>query len=274
MKDLLEKLQKLGLSGREAEIYLALLSKKELTAPEIGKITSVTRTKSYEILQNLIKKGLCNVRYKNGKKVYCSIEPSIALQNLLSVYEKELSEKKKLVERFQDDLVALHKKKEVINDPLDYIEVLSDINQIKDRWLNIQKNTKKEILVFSKPPYAQPLEDNIEVEAEGLKMNKIVVKGLYEYYGLTSEERDNLIKLIETYQKLGEETKIIKELPMKLIISDDKITMFALKDRVSLKPSITTMIVDHPSFATALKNVFESYWAKAISLEDFKRNLL
>ncbi len=70
MNDLIEKLQKLGLSKRESEIYIALLKKKEFTAPEIGKITSVSRNKSYEILQSLVKKNLCTEKYKNGTKVF------------------------------------------------------------------------------------------------------------------------------------------------------------------------------------------------------------
>ena len=48
-----------------------------------------------------------------------------------------------------------------------------------------------------------------------------------------------------------------------------KVTMLALKDPVSLMPSITTMIVSHKSFAQSLKEVFESYWEKSISPEDF-----
>jgi len=49
-----------------------------------------------------------------------------------------------------------------------------------------------------------------------------------------------------------------------------KITMFALNDPISLKPSITTMIKNHPSFAMTLKYVFESIWEKAIPFEEFK----
>jgi HTH-type transcriptional regulator, sugar sensing transcriptional regulator len=38
-----------------------------------------------------------------------------------------------------------------------------------------------------------------------------------------------------------------------------------------MKPSITTMVVNHPSFALAQKEVFKSYWTKSISFEDFKK---
>ena len=274
MKDFQEKLQGLGLAGREAEVYLALLKKKELTAAEISKITTITRTKSYEVLQNLVKKGVCNERNKNGRKLFSSVEPTIAIQNMLSVYEEELNRKKLLAEQFREDLVALHKIKENNSYTLDYIEVLTDVKQIRERWLDFQKNTKKEMLVFVKPPYTSPaIETNIQAESELLKKNKIIIKGIYEYENLTSEEINSLIRIIESYQKIGEDARIIKELPMKLAIYDETITMLALNDKISLKPSITTIIVDHQSFAKAQKEVFETYWAKSIPIEDFKRNL-
>jgi HTH-type transcriptional regulator, sugar sensing transcriptional regulator len=60
---------------------------------------------------------------------------------------------------------------------------------------------------------------------------------------------------------------------MKLVISDVTITMFALNDRISLKPSITTMIVNHPSFAFAMKKVFEAIWNSSITLEEYMLNV-
>ena len=274
MEELIEKLQELGLSGREAEIYLALLTNRELNAPEVAKITSVTRTKTYEILQNLAKKGVCNERYKDGMKVFSSVEPTIAIGNLLSVYENELNRRRRLAEQFKDTLIELHNTKRGKNVPLDYIEVLTDIRQIRERWLTIQKNTKKELLIFTKPPYSAPLEGNVEEEAKLLK-DKIVDKSIYEFNNINSaEEINNLVATIETYQKIGEDARIIKELPMKLAISDETITMLALNDRISMEPSITTMIIDHPKFAKAQKKVFESYWNEASTIEEFKRNLI
>jgi sugar-specific transcriptional regulator TrmB len=269
MKDNIVRLQELGLTRREAEIYLALLSKKELTASEVAKITSVSRTKSYEILQNLVKRKVCNENFKNGTKIFSSVNPDIAIQNLISIYEEDLKRKKRVAEKSRDELREMYNTNRIINDPLNYIEVLSDIRQIRDRWITIQKNTKKELLVFTKPPYSVALEDNIEEETESLT-NQVVGKGIYEYKGITSpEEKNNLKKMLLAYQKIGEQVRLVEELPMKLVISDETIAMFALNDRVSLQPSITTMIIDHPSFAAAMKKVFESYWAVSIKVEDF-----
>ncbi len=278
--DLINKLQQIGLTRREAEVYIALLQKKEFTAPELAKITTITRTKVYEILQNLIKKGTVNESYKDGQKVYKGISPRIAMQNVILLYEQEIEQKKKTeisrmksaATHLEDDLHALHESNLNNIEPLDYIEILTDLGQIRDRWKKFQKNTRNEILVFTKPPYTAALEDNIEVQSEALRENKIIDKCIYEYNGLTAEGVTGLIKTIEQYQSIGEESRVIKELPMKLAISDETLTMLALNDRISVRPGITTIIVDHPDFAKAQKAVFETYWEKSITIEEFKRN--
>jgi HTH-type transcriptional regulator, sugar sensing transcriptional regulator len=267
MKELLEKLLYLDIPRREGEVYLALLQKKEFTAPEISKITSVSRTKSYEILQNLVKKGLCNENYRNGIKVFSCIDPKIVMENILSDYEK----KKKVADELQLTLNELFKNNEKIESPLDYIEILTDTEQIKERWLTIQKNTKKELLYFTKPPYVSSLDDNVDNELDIIN-NEVMVKSLYEFKDESQIEIDNLIKIIEMYEKVGEEVRILKELPMKLVVSDDTISIFALNDRISLKPTMTSILVNHPSFSKAMKEVFESYWQKGITLEEFKQN--
>jgi sugar-specific transcriptional regulator TrmB len=311
--ELIKKIQQIGFSRREAEIYIALLQKKEFTASELAKITTVTRTKIYEMLQNMVRKGICNENNKNGQKFYRAVKPKIILQDVISNYDLEIEQQKKAaIEQQKKNDLALQKKtaieqnkimaleKKIINtieqkkmtamslekelsslhennlnnfESLDYIEVLTDKGQIKEKWLTIQQNTKKELLAFTKPPYVVSLEDNIEKEQEAMK-NKIVVKGIYECKHLTSaKEKKNFIEIIESYQRLGEEAKIIDELPMKLAISDETITMLSLTDRISMQPSITTIVIDHPSYAAASKKIFESYWASAISIEDFISDL-
>jgi sugar-specific transcriptional regulator TrmB len=273
MNGLIDKLQKLGLSKRESEVYIALLTKKEFTAPEIGKITSVSRNKSYEVLQSLVKKNLCTETYKNGTKVFSGIKPDIALQNIISAYENELNEKKELSDQFREELMKIHSEKQQGSGSLDYIEVFTDIGQVRDRWESIERNTQKELLVFTKPPYSVSLEETLPV-AEEVKTKKITIKSIYEFSTLKSyEEVNELLRMIDIYKKMGEEARIIEELPMKLAISDNNTTIFVLNDKISVQPSMTTMIVEHPAFAVALKKVFDGYWKEAMPIDTFKKNV-
>ncbi len=47
-------------------------------------------------------------------------------------------------------------------DPLDYIEVLRDRSAINERFGELQDGIEREILVFTKPPYATPAQENTE----------------------------------------------------------------------------------------------------------------
>ena len=263
----------------------------------------------YEILQNLVNKGICNEITRNGQKFYSAAEPKMVLQKIISIYDYEiknekkdseeqknkitllfqekalaeqnrlteitqkkistLEKKKNLAISIEDELAALYLKNQQYSKPLDYIEILTDKEQIKEKAMAIQKNTKRELLAFTKPPYTMSFDENIVAEEETMQ-SKLIIKSIYESKNITSpEEVRNFIKMIDAFQRIGEETRIVEELPMKLAISDDTITLLALNDRLSLSPTITTMIIDHPSFAKALKAVFESYWNSAMTLEEY-----
>ena len=47
-------------------------------------------------------------------------------------------------------------------DPLDYIEVLRDRRAISERFDELQQGIKHEILVFTKPPYATPVQEEVQ----------------------------------------------------------------------------------------------------------------
>ena len=271
MTDLIEKLQRIGLSKREAEIYITLLSKKDFSAPEIGKITSVSRNKSYEVLQSLVKKKLVSETLRNGTKAFSAIQPDIALQNIISVYEDELNEKRDLSVSFSDELMQLHAANEQVSNPLDYIEILTDLGQIRKRWMDLQANAALEILGFNKPPFAVSLEQNVGNQQKTME-KKIRERGIYESSDIASEASlKHFIEAIEAYESIGEEVRVAPSLPMKIIIIDERITMLALNDPVSMKPSITTIIVEHPDYARAQKLIFEYYWNLSCTIREFKK---
>ena len=81
---------------------------------------------------------------------------------------------------------------------------------------------------------------------------------------------NEFIETIQLYVDASEEARMIERLPMKLVIMDEKITMLTMNDPIAMKPSITTLVVTHPDFAHIQKEVFESYWAKAMLFDEFK----
>ncbi len=84
---MIEKLQKIGLSNKEAQIYLALVKKGEATANELAKQTSSQRTVAYNVLQQLLTKGFVNYVKKGNVRLYKISDPKSLSA---SIREKEI----------------------------------------------------------------------------------------------------------------------------------------------------------------------------------------
>ena len=261
----IKELTSLGLSENEAKTYLTLLAKSSMTVGEIAKISGVPRPKLYEILTKLIVKGLCTEKIGKVKR-YRVVAPNIVKKKLIGDYQAQLEQKKIIAQNFSNAVNSIYQQNMNKTDPLEYIEVLKDKKQIHRRWISLQNEAKQEILAFTKAPYTILLSENIDEESNTLKRG-VAIRSIYEYKDVINED---LVSVISSWVFAGEEARVVEELPIKLAIFDEKITMLALNDPISLKPSITTMIINHPSFAKAQKYVFESIWEKAMPFKEFK----
>ena len=104
MNTLIEKLKKTGLSGNESKVYLELLRRGSISANDLSKKLGMDRTLAYQVLNNLIEKGLVSHIIKDGKKHFDVINP----ENLLI----QVKEKEKFIESLIPELNRIEKIKE------------------------------------------------------------------------------------------------------------------------------------------------------------------
>ncbi|MFH0869663.1 MAG: helix-turn-helix domain-containing protein [archaeon] len=79
---MLEKLQRIGLSKKESEIYLALAKRVGATANQLSKETSSNRTVCYNVLQQLVEKGIVTYAKKNGTRIFAAANPDSLLAGI------------------------------------------------------------------------------------------------------------------------------------------------------------------------------------------------
>jgi len=131
MKDfsfwMLDKLKQLGLSKKEAEIYMALAKQGEASANELARKTSSNRTVVYNVLQQLIEKGFVSYVKKKGKRVYLISNPKSLLA---SVRERE-----KLVGEVAEEIGKLSKRRESYRN----VEVYEGIEGMKSVFQEVRK---------------------------------------------------------------------------------------------------------------------------------------
>ena len=101
-KELIEKLKVFGLNSYEAKIWTALLSRGVSTAGELSDIANVPRSRAYDILESLEKKGF--IVSKIGKPIkYIAISPEEVIERVKKNMKKEAEERVKAL-----DLSLIH----------------------------------------------------------------------------------------------------------------------------------------------------------------------
>jgi sugar-specific transcriptional regulator TrmB len=258
----LSKLTQLGLNVYEAKAYLALLDRESSTATQVADLSGVPRQRIYDILASLVTRGLAISRPGRHGTRYAAVAPEVALNTLLAQEQQRISMLQTITTELVDTLGAQYSAGQEESSPLQYIEVLRGRTAISQRFAEIQANCKREILIFTKPPYAKLPQENVE----GLEtlQRQVRARSLYEYDVLSDAET---AQAIEFFVAQGEEARFVENLPLKLVIVDEEIVMFALEDPVAGRADLTIMVVEHRQLAQVMKLAFETLWVQGETLE-------
>ncbi|MFA6227568.1 MAG: helix-turn-helix domain-containing protein [Patescibacteria group bacterium] len=108
----INELKKIGLSDKEAKVYLATLELGQASVQDISKKAGVNRPTTYVILDSLIKKGLCSTYAGKDKKVRYIAESPEMIISALELEKAEIEEKQKMINDLMPQLRAIYNKQE------------------------------------------------------------------------------------------------------------------------------------------------------------------
>ena len=96
-KNFLNKLKDFGLNTYESKLWTALLSRGVSTAGELSDIANVPRSRSYDVLESLEKKGF--IVMKLGKPIkYLAVPPAEVIERVKKRVSEEASRHGELLE--------------------------------------------------------------------------------------------------------------------------------------------------------------------------------
>jgi sugar-specific transcriptional regulator TrmB len=103
---MLKELQDIGLSEKEARVYIAALELGPTTAEKLAVQAKVNRSTTYVQLDSLLKRGLVST-YEEGKKTFFAPESPELLKHTLELGRKEFEAKEKMLGALMPDLKHL-----------------------------------------------------------------------------------------------------------------------------------------------------------------------
>jgi sugar-specific transcriptional regulator TrmB len=244
----------LGLNGYEAGAYVALTRRGRATAAEVARLAGLPRQRIYDVLDGLVERGLATIEPGRPAR-YTAVAPTNAVGALLAAHRATLARLEQDAAQAVELLTPAYRDGRNANDPLTYIEVLREPAAIAARFEELEASAQHEILVFTKPPYAlEPAENvaGLQLLARGVAARSVYERSVYD--------DPAVVDAVRVFIDAGEQARVVDELPLKLVLIDERVALFTMEDPVAGATDLTIMIVEHPGFARLLRLAFQHVW--------------
>ncbi|MEI6144033.1 MAG: helix-turn-helix domain-containing protein, partial [Candidatus Berkelbacteria bacterium] len=138
--DIKTTVEKLGLNPNQAMVYLAVLQIGSGSIQKIAQKSSVKRTTTYSILDNLIQRGLVTYRQKGAHREYFAENPK-KIPSLIERQVMQLQDRQKNIEEVLPELASLynvHSTKPTVR----VYEGIEGIKQVFEETLSLKKGSE------------------------------------------------------------------------------------------------------------------------------------
>lgn len=247
-KELMDKLKVFNLNSYESKIWLALLMKGSDTAGSLSDLAEVPRSRCYDVLESLEKKGF--IMMKIGKPIkYIAVSPSEVVERLKQKLKLELQDQVKQIENVkQSDLMT--SLNELFNSgkneakPEEMTALIKNNKNIENHLNYMMRNTDS---IF------------LSVDSKSLKKTLPIIKEIMKTAGKTVKiitDKETDASLLNEISKLAEVKQI--ENTKRFCVTDENAALFLTDDTEN------SMIWLNSTYSVeTLKDLFDAKWAMA-----------
>lgn len=238
----------------ETKVWLALLSKGISSAGEIAELSGVPRSRTYDVLESLEKRGF--VIQKLGKPVkYIAVKPEIVIEKLKNNTVQHAEERVKTLSNLKDtseykELTELHK---TGVDPIKNHELSTSIKGRSNLYIqmrSVMESAEKSVYLTSSSYELLSKSKMFKETFAKLKKRNVDVKVMI---GDDKEEAKKLSK------KFSVEIKS-KPLHARFVIADKTELIFTIKPTNVHEDFDYGVWINSPFFTNSLAYMFELAW--------------
>ena len=256
--ELLSKLRRyFDLNLYEVKLWAALLSRGVSTAGELSDIADVPRSRSYDVLESLEKKGF--VVMKLGKPIkYIAIPPSEVVERVKKNMHSNAQEKIKRLDVIKtsplmQELDTLHTNGISLVDPADMSGCLRGRNNLYNHLDLLIKEAKSSVNIMTS-------DKGFMRKAEGLKgtLEKANKRGVsIRISAPITKESKSAVDSLKNIAEVRHNSKI----DSRFVTVDGKDMVFMTLDDKEVHPSYDLGVwVKTPYFTKAMDQMFDTHW--------------
>jgi len=267
-EDFLNKIrQYFALNLYEAKIWTALLSRGVSTAGELADIGNVPRSRAYDILESLEKKGF--VIMKLGKPIkYIAVDPKEVVIRVQKLMRENAEEHVKRLDELKGtdvlkELDLLHKQGIEFVEPTDLAGAIRSRHNIYAHIDQIVRGAEKSVVLMTTAKGLIKKAEILKPIFEKLKKKGVKIR-------IAAPLNKENIQVAKELNKVAE-VKHVDKINARFCLVDGKELTFMVMDDDKVHPSYDVGVwVNAPYFASALENMFELAWKDMKPLNSFK----
>ncbi|MBD3313518.1 hypothetical protein GF345_03680 [Candidatus Woesearchaeota archaeon] len=259
-KQFLGKLKDFGLNTYESKLWTALLSRGVSTAGELSDIANVPRSRSYDVLESLEKKGF--IIMKIGKPIkYIAVPPEEVLERVKKNIQENAEAQTTMLNSLKDsdvlkELNMLHSQGVDLVEPSDLSGALKGRSSLYNHLESMIKNADSSVIIAT-------TEQGFIRKAESLRqaIKKANEKGVkVRILAPVSKETEKVSKNLSSIA----DVRLSDDLKTRFCVVDEKEITFMLLNDSEVHPTYDAGVwVNTSFFAKTLHRLFDSEWGKA-----------
>ncbi|HLC86690.1 MAG TPA: helix-turn-helix domain-containing protein [Candidatus Nanoarchaeia archaeon] len=256
--EFLSRLRKIfDLNLYEVKVWTALLSRGTSTAGELSNISDVPRSRTYDILESLEKKGFVVMRL--GKPIkFIALKPEEVVERVKKNMMKEAHEKTKRLELLKDDEV-LGELNTLFTQGVKFVEPSDLSGSLKGRQ-NLYNHLDMMIRDAEKTITIVTTKEGLNRKIEALMPSLERCKKRGVKIRIAAPIDNNNLKVAKDLKKVAEVRKLEK-IKARFVIIDSNQIMFMLLDDEKFHPNYDIGVwINTEFFASALEQMFELAW--------------
>ncbi|MFH1801383.1 MAG: helix-turn-helix domain-containing protein [archaeon] len=256
--EFLSRLRKIfDLNLYEVKVWTALLSRGTSTAGELSNISDVPRSRTYDILESLEKKGF--IIMKLGKPIkFVALKPEEVVERVKKNLIRDAQERSKRLETLKDDEVlselnSLFTKGIKFVEPTDLSGSLRGRQNLYNQLDMMVRSAEKTITIITT---AEGL--NRKLEALMPSLEKCKKRGIK--IRIAAPIDNNNLKVAKDFKKVADVRKLDK-MRARFVIIDSNQLMFMLLDDEKFHPNYDIGVwINTEFFAVALEQLVDLAW--------------
>lgn len=257
-EEFLSRLRKIfDLNLYEVKVWTALLSRKQSTAGELSSISDVPRSRTYDILESLEKKGF--IVMKLGKPIkFVALKPEEVVERVKKNLVVEAKEKSRRLEKLKgedvlEELNTLFVEGVKNVEPTDLSGALKGRQNLYNHLDMLVREAQTSVTLVTT---ADGLSRKLEVLLPSLEKAKKRGVKIRIAAPITADNK----KIAKEFSKVAE-VKNVDKLNARFMIVDSEQLMFMLLNDDSVHPSYDVGVwINTEFFAQALEQLFELAW--------------